>query len=275
MKAFYLSILFLVGVCFSTFSQFKTAASRSELGVMLGGSYYIGDLNRFKHFKGTQPAASLIYRYEIHSRLAFRANFSYGNVVGDDKWAKDEALVNRNLNFRSDIFELGAGVEFHYMPFRLGHDRYKGTAYLLAELAVFRMNPKTHYNGEWVYLRPLGTEGQGSNLNAKKPYSLFQFAIPLGLGVKFSLGKRMSIGLEYGIRLTFTDYLDDVKADSYVDPVALAEANGPMSAALSNRSLDGNRFGKRGTAATKDWYSFFGLTLTFRLGDPQKCAFME
>jgi hypothetical protein len=267
----------LVFICVSLSSnaQFHTFFSRSEVGVMLGGSYYIGDLNRFGHFKGTQPAGSLFYRYNIHSRLSFRANFSYGNVIGDDAWAKDAVLTNRNLNFKSDIFEFGAGVEFHYMPFQIGNKRYRGTAYFLAQLAFFRMNPKTNYNGEWVELRPLGTEGQGTDLSSKDHYNLFQFSIPLGLGVKLSLGKRASIGLEYGIRKTFTDYLDDVGADTYVDPVQLAATNGPLAASLSNKSLDGSRYGKRGTAATKDWYAFFGLTFTFRLGDPQKCAFME
>lgn len=267
-------------VCLLTFplvsiAQFQTAASRSELGVLLGGSYYIGDLNRFGHFKGTQPAGSLFYRYNINSRVTFRANVSYGNVVGDDAWSKEPEMANRNLNFRSNIFEFGAGVEFHYMPFQMGNKRYRGTAYFLAQLALFRMNPKTMHDGEWVNLQPLGTEGQGSSLNAKGHYSLFQMSIPIGLGVKLALGKRVSIGVEYGIRKTFTDHLDDVKADSFVDPTELAIVNGPLAATLSNRSLDGSRFGKRGTSATKDWYAFFGLTLTVKLGNPEKCMFMD
>lgn len=268
-------LVFFLAIVQFTHGQFQTFFSRSELGLLLGGSYYIGDLNRFEHFKGTQPAGSLFYRYHIHSRLTFRANFSYGNIVGDDQWSKVDVLQNRNLNFKSNIFEVGAGVEFHYVPFQIGKGKYKGTAYLLAQFAMFRMNPKTEYNGEWVDLRPLGTEGQGSALNSKAPYSLFQVSIPLGLGIKMSLGERATIGVEYGIRKTFTDYLDDVKADTYVDPIALEATNGPMAAALSNRSLDGSRFGKRGTAATKDWYAFFGLTFTVKLGNPRKCAFME
>lgn len=267
-------------ICLVTFplvssAQFHTAASRSELGILLGGSYYIGDLNRFGHFKGTQPAGSLFYRYNINSRVTFRANLSYGSVVGDDAWSKEPEMVNRNLNFRSDIFEFGAGVEFHYMPFQMGNKRYRGTAYFLAELALFRMNPKTMHNGEWVYLQPLGTEGQGSSLNSKGHYSLFQMSIPIGLGIKLALGKRVSIGVEYGIRKTFTDYLDDVRADNFVDPAELALVNGPLAATLSNKNIDGSRFGKRGTSATKDWYAFFGLTLTFKLGNPEKCAFID
>ncbi len=267
---------YLVFILFSIFysngfSQFHTALSRSELGFMGGGSYYIGDLNRFSHFKNTQLAAGLVYRYNIHSRLSFRANFTYGSVVGDDSQAKQELLKNRNLSFRSDIYEFGAGVEFNYFPFQLGHDRYKGTAYVLAEIAVFKMNPQTNINGEWVDLQPLGTEGQGSPLSSKGKYPLFQVSIPIGIGVKISLGKAASLNLEYGIRKTFTDYLDDVKSDSFVATADLLEANGPLAASVANRSLDGNPYGKRGTAATKDWYAFFGASILFRLGRPEKC----
>lgn len=267
-------LIAFISVSLNSKAQFHTVMSRSEVGVLLGGMYYIGDLNRFGHFKGTQPALGLLYRYNVHSRLSFRANFIYGNVIGNDAWSKDPATINRNLNFKSDIFELAAGVEFHYAPFQLGSKKYRGTAYLLAQIAAFRMNPKTMYNGEWVFLQPIGTEGQGSSLGGKR-YGQYQLSIPLGVGVKLSLGRRASLGLEYGIRKTFTDYLDDVRADTYLDPVELATANGPLAATLSNRSIDGNRNGKRGTAATKDWYAFFAITFTFRLGDPTICAFQN
>lgn len=252
-------------------AQQQNHRSRSELGFLLGGSYYIGDLNQFRHFYNTQLAAGIVYRYNVHSRLSIRGNFNYGNVKASDADAKRDIFVNRNLSFESSIFELAGGVEFNYFPFQLGHDRYKGTAYLLAEIGLFRMNPKTEYNGEMIELQPLGTEGQGSSLSTKGTYSLTQLTIPLGIGCKLSLGKKASINFEFGIRKTFTDYLDDVGSNSYVDATALAAENGPLAASLSNRSLDGSRFGKRGTSFTSDWYTFFGAMLTFRLGKPNIC----
>ena len=270
-KVKYLLFIILSTIGINSFGQFHTNLSKSELGFMVGGSYYIGDLNRFEHFKNTQLAAGLIYRYNINSRVSFRANFTYGSVIGDDAQAKEALLKNRNLSFRSDIFELAAGVEFNYFPFQLGHDRYKGTAYVLAEIGMFKMNPQTYYNDEWIDLQPLGTEGQGSSLSSRGKYPLYQVCIPLGVGVKISLGKAASLNFEYGIRKTFTDYLDDVKADSFISTAELSEANGPLAASIANQSLDGNPYGKRGTSATKDWYSFFGASLLFRLGRPERC----
>lgn len=269
----YTFLLSLVFLCGTVMAQRQTKWSRSELGVMVGGSYYIGDLNPMKHFKNTHLAGGLLYRFNIHSRLTFRANFNYGFVEGSDADAKRDLIRNRNLSFETELYELGSGIEFSYFPFQIGHDRYRGTAYLLAELALFHMNPTTDYNGEKVELQPLGTEGQGTSVSNRSNYSRTQLSVPLGIGFRLSLGERASIGGEYGIRFLFTDYLDDVGSYRYADPSVLQSENGPLAAALSNRSLDGSRYGRRGNPASRDWYTFFGLTLTFRLGNPSNCHF--
>jgi hypothetical protein len=256
------------------FGQRSTWASESELGFMLGGAYYIGDLNQ-EHFRNTHLAGGLLFRYNIHSRLAWRTNFNYGFVEASDAEASRDILVNRNLSFQSELFEFGSGFEFTYLPFKLGQGTYRGTGYLLAELALVRINPTTDYNGEQVELQPLGTEGQGTSLSSKGNYPLTQLAIPLGVGLRFSLGKNASLNFEYGIRFLFTDYLDDVGAYRYADENVLLAENGPIAADLSNRSLDGSRFGRRGNPATRDWYSFFGAGLSFRLGRPGTCSFRQ
>lgn len=253
----------------ASYGQRQNNRSRSEFGVLVGGSYYLGDLNRFVHFRRTNLAGGLIYRYNVHSRVAIRATFTYAQVEGNDADSKFAHQQARNLNFRSTIWELGAGVEFNYWPFQIGHQRYKGTAFLFVGLAGFRMDPTTDYNGDRISLQSLGTEGQGTSLSSRSTYSKYQMAIPFGFGARVSLGKFASLGMEFGIRKTFTDYLDDVRADYYADYDQLVIENGPIAAELSNRS--GSRFGRRGDSSTKDWYVFTGATLTFRLGRPNRC----
>ncbi len=264
-----LVIFILTCLPVSIYAQRQTKKSRSELGVLLGGSYYIGDLNRFGHFNKTQLAGGLMFRYNIHSRAAFRSTFSYMSVKADDADAKAEQQQDRGLNFKSDIWEFANGVEFNYFPFQVGHKRYRGTMYLFAEIAVFRMNPKTAFEGDDIALQPLGTEGQGTSLTNANKYGLFQLAIPFGFGGRVSVGKRACLGFEFGVRKTFTDYLDDVKAGSYSDYDVLLAENGPIAANLSNRS--NSRFGQRGNASNKDWYFFTGASLTFTLGKPSSC----
>lgn len=265
------SIVFVLLIASATFSQRVTSYSRSELGVFIGGSYYIGDLNPYQHFTYSKPAGGLIFRYNVHSRLALRFNALYGNVGADDKNSKRELYKNRNLNFKSSIFEFAGGIEFNYFPFQVGHPRYKGTAYLLAQIGFFQMNPKATVDGKDELLRPLGTEGQGSSLSNRNRYSLTQLCMPLGLGTRLTLWKFGTLNLEFGIRKTFTDYLDDVHADTYIDAVSLTKQNGPLAGKMSNTSLDANPYGRRGNSVTKDWYVFYGFMLTFKLGSHSSC----
>lgn len=269
----FVSICLFIGVSSLTLAQRSTRWSRSELGPIIGGTYYLGDMNQFRQFHYTQLAGGLIYRFNINSRVSLRGNLLYGSLKGDDASAKSDLLKNRNLNFTSTIYELAGGIEFNYFPFEIGHQRYKGTAYILTELGVFHMDPMTVYDSEKIALQPLGTEGQGSSLSSKKNYSLTQLCIPIGVGARLTLGKWACLSAEIGIRKTFTDYIDDVHSDTYVDPTVLAAENGPIAADLSNRSIDGSRYGKRGTSSSNDWYVFSGLMLTFKLGNKNPCFF--
>ncbi|MFN6075753.1 MAG: DUF6089 family protein [Fluviicola sp.] len=244
--------------------------SRSEIGLMGGGSFYFGDLNSVP-FKNTNAAGQLYYRYYIHSRLSFRANLTYGFIQGYDSQSKFEIDKNRNLSFETSLWELGSGLEISYFPYEIGGRKYRSTGYLFAELALTRINPKAEFNGDMIELQPLGTEGQGSSLSDRNRYSKVQLAVPIGFGYRLTLTQNIALNFEYGIRFLFTDYLDDVGSGSYVDQAQLANANGPLSAELSNRSLDGNRFGQRGDVTSRDWYSFFGAGLSFRLGRKNSC----
>ncbi len=244
--------------------------SRSEIGIHAGAMFYIGDLNQFKPFYKSKLAGSLVYRFNVHSRMALRFNATYGNVAADDRDASQSLILNRNLNFTSQIKELAGGLEFHYMPFQFGNRRYIGTAYMLTQIGVFHMNPKTDYNGEMVALQSIGTEGQSAS-GGTKPYRKYQLCIPLGLGVKLSLGKFCSFNIDIAIRKTFTDHLDDVGKDTYVDAGTLDAINGPDAVALSNRSLDGSFQGRRGNSTNKDWFVYAGGMITFRLGKGNNC----
>jgi len=244
--------------------------SRSELGIMGGASYYIGDLNQ-KHFKNSNLAGQLMFRYNINSRLAFRSNFTYAFVEGYDNQSNRDVYKNRNLSFQSEIYELGAGMEITYFPFEIGNKRYRGTAYLLAELALAKIDPKTNFNGSLVELQPLGTEGQGTSASDRGKYSLVQLTVPIGVGFRLTLTDHIGLNGEYGIRFMFSDYLDDVHSNTYADQAAILAENGPLAAQLSNRSLDQSRNSMRGSAVSRDWYAFAGLGLTFRLGRKGSC----
>jgi hypothetical protein len=280
MKQRLLLLCFIFG-CYPVFGQ-QSFAEKAELGVFLGGSYYTGDLNRLGHFRQLSFAGGGLFKYNVNPRLALRGTAFYGKVKGDDGLAKLPYFQNRNLNFNSILLEGAFGLEFNYLSYINGRkpgQRYWFSPYMFIQLGVFYFNPKTDLNGSTYELQPLGTEGQGTILSNRRNYRRIQPAIPLGLGIKVNLTKRVQLSLEYSIRITFTDYLDDV-GGMYVDPIQLGAINGQVAASLSDRSLNNssglrNVGARRGDGAFNDWYSFFGLGITYKLGQRAKCPMRE
>lgn len=242
----------------------------AEVGVFLGGSYYTGDLSPSGHFsRFTRPAAGLLYRVNMHTRLSAKAFAGYGILEADDSYSKREAHRNRNLNFKSKTMEFSLHLEFNFLPYATGNKKLAiTTPYVFAGFGVFRFNPTGYYQNRWVELQPLGTEGQGTTFSSDRPYSLTQFCIPFGAGLKINTAKRIGINFEWGLRKTFTDYLDDVSG-RYVNPYQLMAEKGPIAAAMSDKSLTqegGSNVGRqRGNSFTKDWYAFAGVIITFKL----------
>jgi len=262
----------------------STFAQRSEIGAFAGGSFYLGDLNPIGLFSQTQLALGGVYRYNLSTRWALRGNILWGTITADD--AKRENP--RNLSFRSRIGEFSVQAEINYLNYFTGSKNYRFSPYLFGGVAVFSFNPQAYYfdpvthTGRWIDLAPLSTEGQGlAAYPNKKTYSTTQFSIPFGLGFKYSLNSTFSIGVEWGMRKTFTDYLDDVSG-TYVDFGVLFAERGEDAVRLSDRSVprfneDGSRVNpvgsQRGNSNRTDWYSFAGVTLTARIGKgrPEPC----
>ena len=255
------------------FSQgFKTAA---EFGFFGGGSYYIGDINPTKHFIYSKPAFGAIFRYNLTKRYSMRFNATYGNVYAWDADSDDPFQVQRNLNFKSKILEVAFGMEVTMFNYNINNMKDPITPYFFYQVAFAKINPMTEYNGQEYTLQNLGTEGQGTTLSDKNPYKLNQLTVPLGIGLKFNFRPRLAMSIEYGIRKTFTDYLDDVSGN-YVDPDLLSAYNGSLAGDLSDPSIGNSNLANvgfnRGNSSNKDWYTFYGFMITFKPFKEDICA---
>ncbi len=274
MKKTTLILCFLLGANIFAQNTNKKAWFSHDVGVFLGGAYYMGDLNS-RHFFMTQPAGGLFYRFNYNYRLAFRGGFNFGTVQADDSQTDNPDQLERNLNFKSRIQEFSAQAEFNFWEYRVGHTDFIFAPYIFAGIGVFHFDPMGNYNDQWVPLHGLSTEGQKTSFNKRKQYKLFQPNIPFGLGFKLSVSKQITIGFEWGPRKTFTDYLDDVSG-KYVDPALLLKEKGAFAVVMSDRSTvkdHSTNVGKlRGNPNTKDWYIFYGFVVSFKLkGKPKEC----
>lgn len=244
-------------------------AQRFHVGIFGGLAAYNGDLTE-KLFpaKVTNGVIGITGNYELTDNLILRAGFSFARVGGADRFSKDSARIRRNLSFETAITELSLVAQYYLLNL---YDN-KFTPYAFGGLAVYHFNPYA-YNGttQKVYLRPLGTEGQGIPGYGKE-YKLTQLAIPLGLGAKYAITNNIHLGLEGGLRVLFTDHLDDVSGN-YADEADLLAYRGQTSVDLAYRGdeLPGGlpaspgKGTARGGAKYKDYYYFTGLHLTFRI----------
>jgi len=266
----YIVFLGLLTLPLKVFSFF-TIRPYSEIGIFGGTTYYLGELNH-AHFplQYLKPGGGIFYRRNLNGHYALRSFINYGEIQGSDANSENAFEKNRNLSFKSVLLEVGGVLEFNFYEFALYKDAQRSiTPFIFGGLNYLYFNPQGKLGGDWVDLQPLGTEGQGTAaFPDRHKYFLHQIAIPMGLGVKYKI-KRFAISAEWGIRKTFTDYLDDVSL-TYANPQQLSSAADQM-ANHTGTSSENIQNKQRGNSKTKDWYVFTGITLSFKLGKEAIC----
>jgi hypothetical protein len=251
-----LAFIFLTSTVFS---------QTMEIGLYGGVSYYLGDLNPGKHFLNPQIGYGLLARYNIDTRWAVKISAFRGKVTGSSQ--SSNFLPGRNLSFESPVTDISATAEFNFLKYFTGSRRDFISPYIYTGFSAFFYNPEA---GGYS-LRSLGTEGQNIGYEGRKPYGNVSFAIPFGLGVKFSLARNLGMTLFWEMHKTFTDYLDDVSQTYYLNGQNINPDN--PEEVLSDPSLNHQKGMERGNPKNQDWYSFSGLTLTykFNLHGSRKC----
>ncbi len=240
-----------------------------EVGGWLGVSHYFGDLNTRFDVLHPGPAGGIIGRYNFNNRLCLRFGANYGYIGADDANSKNSFEQRRNLNFNSHIIEGLAQFEFNFLPYTHGSRDEYFTPYIFAGFSVFHYNPKTKYEGEWIKLQTMGTEGQFKG----EEYFLTQPALVYGLGMKWDLTKVWSLNVELSARYLFTDYIDDVSS-VYPEKDDLESLRGELAVLLSDRSLPDNEgllIGQpgrqRGDDSNHDFFTFFSIGVVHYFGN--------
>lgn len=221
--------------CIILFIFQKPLYAQLSFQIAPGIMNYGGDLQTkgytFQH-ANFSIAAALAYRI---NKISLRAGITYGKIYGDD--LSNTGYKTRNLSFATNIAD--ANLCLQYDLFLLDDNR-KFTPYIFAGVGVFHFNPYTTYDSAKIYLRPLGTEGQGLAIYPdKKMYALTQPQIPFGIGFKYKVSEHVLLGLEFSSRYLFTDYLDDVSG-TYPDENELFKQRGQLAVDLSFRGNEIN-----------------------------------
>ncbi len=266
-KAYFLLFLFglLIGVSNQSFAQ------RVRASVSLGTSAYLGDLVQgAPALKEVSPALSVGASYDILDQLRARVNISILGAKGDDKLNSRFDYRQRNLSFKTSIWEVAFLGEYDF----LNSGDQAIIPYAFFGPGIYHFNPKTtDKDGNTVLLHDLGTEGQllPNPDYADRKYSLTQLNLQFGAGIRYEVSDMFTLGFEASFRKLFTDYLDDVSAGPYVDPAEFGAASQVYASQLSYRgdevgfNFNEAQYRPRGNSSRKDLYYSLQVRATFRL----------
>jgi hypothetical protein len=192
-------------------AQPQSFVHEGEIGIMVGGAHYFGDLNNRAALNRPKPSVGFFMRKQIGNYVAVRLAANYAQLGYSDRYSDIDFNRRRNLSFNTHLFEVGLQGDFNFFRFEPWSDEFFFTPYVTLGAGIFNFNPYAYLNDEKFFLRPLGTEGQGSNLYPeRKVYKNMAFCFPIGMGIKYNLARNINLMLEVSHRFTTTDYLDDV-----------------------------------------------------------------
>ncbi len=169
-----------------------------------------------------------------------RANFFFitGALSG---YARDENNLDQAINFRTDIFNFGINLEYGFRNFYQQERRLYPFVSVGAETFLYSPKADLGYIGEGGELLPYYYWGDGTIRNIPEsqrdtrfarimgrdyiyetdlheqnifdkdlPTENYSFAIPVEVGIDFSLSYRVTLRLGTSMHFTFTDFLDGV-----------------------------------------------------------------
>lgn len=215
-------ILLITGLCLAAgipASRAQSTDYKFDLGVGVGMSGYLGDVNESNVFRNPGFAVQLKFGYLLDSRWQFRGLFTTASLRGDSSQFSNVLPGESRYRFSSQTFDLGGRVEFNFLPYGMG-ETYK------------RLKRWSPYVGV----------GAGVTMASAKGKAYAAFSLPLAAGVRFKPAPRVNLGLEFCMTKVFGDHLDGEISDLY----------GIKSSFLKNTDWHGNlmlsvtyEFGKR------------------------------
>jgi len=270
-------IAFILVLCGGTFSQVQ--GQSLELGVLLGGANYQGDLasSEFNVLRQqVEFAAGGFLRYNFNDQLSVRLQVLSTDLVGEDSLSSFTAIKQRNLRFFSPLLDASLRVEWHPLA-TIFESESIVSPYIFLGGSFFTFNPQAEFQGITYELEPLRTEGQGIPGNEAERYELYNFSALAGGGIKFKLGDSFTLGIEFTTHYTFTDYLDDVST-TYADYEDLVVNTGVLAANLAYQA--DNFFGAaessplpgtaRGNPNNNDFFLTGGITISYSIINPDR-----
>lgn len=160
-----------------------------EIGGGVGFLGYLGDYNNVLT-RDLQPMATLLVRRNLNPYMGLRLAASFGKLKGDERDVKTvyPSTGVTPYSFSRTLTDVSLTYEYNFWPYDTGHDYY----------GAKRLTP-------FVFLGLGGTYAGGDGS------SVFTANVPIGLGLKYKVGQRMNVGVEWAMHFSMSDKLDGRK----------------------------------------------------------------
>ena len=157
-----------------------------EIGGGVGFLGYLGDYNNVLT-RDLQPMATLLVRRNLNPYMGLRLAASFGKLKGDERDVKTvyPSTGVTPYSFSRTLTDVSLTYEYNFWPYGTGHDYY----------GAKRLTP-------FVFL------GLGGTYAGDDGSSVFTANVPIGLGLKYKVGQRMNVGVEWAMHFSMSDKLD-------------------------------------------------------------------
>lgn len=265
-----------------------------ELNLTAGANNFLGDLGgktgeggviKDYTFNTIRPLAGISLTRHFNKWIAAEIGANFTHVVGIDSLITNEGgqerwRYNRNLSFRSNIFEAYAGVIIYPTMFPIREHRLdvyeinKWVPFIGGGIGMLHFNPQAKLDDKWINLQALHLEGQGfSEYPDRQPYKLNSTYIYGNIGIKYYMSNRYAATAGFCFRKTGTDYIDDIST-TYIDPALFDKYLSPENATLARQLYARSKQPwkvrpgvEKANSKNNDSYMTFFISLNIRLNN--------
>jgi len=163
-----------------------------SIGVFGGTSHYLGDYNKTNPFYSPSVGYGFVLKNDYNKRYSLKVMVARETLQGDVNdfddffYPSNPGNLRTKNSFNTKFWDISATIEFNFLPY---------------DVFNFRKENFTPF----MFLG-LGTDFFLTNENFN-----FPLTIPFGLGIKYNIFERFSIGFEWNARKVFFDSMDGVR----------------------------------------------------------------
>jgi opacity protein-like surface antigen len=179
-----------------------------ELGLGMGISLYQGDITEnYLQYNGHKRVYSAFFRYNMGPHISIKGTYTKGIMGASDIYS--ETRFDRGWSFSATVDEAVVAGQFFFLnqfvTNRKGESVFLFSPYLMIGVGYSKIDATfvDRFNPDQT-LVPQGDK------------DLF-FVLPFGGGIRGELSPSFKLGIEVGIRPTFSDFIDDVVTTTEVN----------------------------------------------------------